>query len=270
MRFGYKGGIIIQEDSYKTIRKLLASTNFEELREGLELVRSEISRIGAQEAKPLFEVVSTIFYIDPWDHPELVPILDEAISLVVGFGDCVIPCLMKNLDSGDIKAQFAIANALGRIGSDAIKPLMDEYEMSDDPAVRSFILYTLGKIKSQKIVQVADIVIKAAQSDDRELRDTATRAIGKIVESIPPSDLTEELHREIFKRFSINLADLDPGIRAKSIRGLGKMAKYGHLNPEECVKLKAICYLIMGTDDNNDWDRAYIVRKEAKESLKYV
>ena len=90
------------EDSYKTIRKLLASTNFEELREGLELVRSEISRIGAQEAKPLFEVVSTIFYIDPWDHPELVPILDEAISLVVGFGDFVIPCLMKNLDSGDI------------------------------------------------------------------------------------------------------------------------------------------------------------------------
>ena len=258
------------ENSYHTIRTLLASTKLEDLRQGLELVKSEISRIGSIEARPLFEIVTTLFYIDLWDQPDLAPILNEAISLVVGFDEWVIPVLVKNLDAGDIKAQFAIANVLGRIGSDAIKPLMSEYESSVDPAVRSFVLYTLGKIKSPKIVQAANIAIEAAQSDDRELRDTATRAIGKFIESIPPSQLSEELQQEFNERLHANLADPDPGIRAKAIRGLGKLAKYGHLNTQEREKLKALCHLIIGTNGEYDWDRAYVVRKEAEETLKYV
>ena len=181
------------KNSYSTIRTLLASTNIEELRQGLELARSEISRIGSNESKPLVEMVSTIFYIDPWDRPDLMPILDEAISLVVGFDEWIIPILVKNLDTTDIKAQFAVAQALGRIGADAIKPLMAEYESSVDPALRSFVLYTLGKIKSPKIVQAAYIAIEAAQSDELELRDTAIRAIGKFAESIPPSHLSISL-----------------------------------------------------------------------------
>ena len=260
----------MSKNSYDTIRTLLASTKLDELQQGLKLVRSEISRIGSDESKPLFEIVSTIFYIDPWDHPELMPILDEAISLVVGFGEWVIPVLVKNLDTTDIKAQFAVAQALGRIGSDAIKPLMAEYESSVDPAFRSFILYTLGKIKSPKIIQAAYIAIESAQSDDFEQRDTATRAIGKFAESIPPSHLSKELHRKFIEKLHTNLVDTNPGIRAKAIRGLGKLAKYGHLNNPEREKLKGLCSLIMGTDDNYEWDRAYVVRKEAAEALKYV
>ena len=260
----------MSKNSYDTIRTLLASTKLDELQQGLKLVRSEISRIGSDESKPLFEIVSTIFYIDPWDHPELMPILDEAISLVVGFGEWVIPVLVKNLDTTDIKAQFAVAQALGRIGSDAIKPLMAEYESSVDPAFRSFILYTLGKIKSPKIIQAAYIAIESVQSDDFELRDTATRAIGKFAESIPPSHLSEELHREFIEKLHTNLADTNPGIRAKAIRSLGKLAKYGHLNNPEREKLKGLCNLIMGPDDNYERDRAYVVRKEAAEALKYV
>ncbi len=96
----------------------------------------------------------------------------------------IIPELLKHLDAGDIKAQLAISQVLGRIGKDAIKPLMDEYESSSDPMFRSFIIYTLGKIKSPNISEVGSLVIKAAHADNLELRDTATRAIGKIVESI--------------------------------------------------------------------------------------
>lgn len=72
-------------ESYETIKTLLASTKPEELRRGLELVRQEVSQVGSSEAKSLFEMVSAIFYIDPLDRPDLVPVLDEAVSLVVGF-----------------------------------------------------------------------------------------------------------------------------------------------------------------------------------------
>ncbi len=260
----------MQKDAYRAIQELLASEMEEEIRQGLDLVRSEISRIGSGEAKQLFEIVTTIFYIDPLDRPDLVPILDEAVSLIVGFGDWVIPILVENLDAGDIKAQFAIANTLGRIGADAIKPLVAKYETSPNPAYRSFILYALGKIKSPKIIQATRLVLEAAQSDDPELRDTAVRAIGKFAESIPPSHLSEEQHREFIEILRTNLAYTDHGIRAKAVRSLGKLAKYGHIPEPEREKLKALYHLILGMDESFEWDRAYIVRKEAKEALKYI
>lgn len=260
----------MSKDSYRTIRTLIASQKIEEIRKGLELVRNEISRIGSDESKPLFEIVSTVFYIDPWDKPDFMPILDEAISLVVGFGKWIIPELLKHLDAGDIKAQLAISQVLGRIGKDAIKPLMDEYESSSDPMFRSFIIYTLGKIKSPNISEVGSLVIEAAHADNLELRDTATRSIGKIVESIPPSHLSDELHREFIATLRNNLADTNAGVRAKAVRSFGKLAKYGHLNGEEREKLKVLCNRILGTDDEFEWDRAYVVRREAEEALEHL
>jgi len=258
------------EDSRRTIEMLLASTEPEEIRQGLEQAKNEASRMGPGEARQLFEEISTIFYIDPLDRPDLVPLLDEAISLVAGFGDWVIPVLVDRLDAGDLKAQMAVAHALGRMGAGAIKPMMTQYQSAADPARRAFILYALGKIKSPEIVQAAQLVLEAAQSPDIELRDTATRAIGKFAESIPPSYLSEDMRLGFVGKLQNNLADPNAGIRAKAIRSLGKLARFGHLTAQEREKLKATCHLVLGTDENYEWDRAYIVRREAAEALNYV
>ena len=45
--------------------------------------------------------------------------------------------------------------------------------------------------------------------------------------------------------------------------------KYGHLPESERTQLKAACHRILGVEDNN-WDNAYIVRKEAEEALRYA
>jgi hypothetical protein len=258
------------DDSYRAIETLLASAKLEEVRQGLALVKKEISRIGSGEARPLFEMVTALFYIDPLDRPDLAPLVEEAISLVVGFGGWVIPVLVEKLDAGDLKAQMAIAQALGRIGADAIEPLMAEYQSSAEPARRAFVLYALGKIKSPKIVQVAQLALEAARSSDVELRDTATRVIGKLAESIPPSQLPVDMRLGFVETLQKNLADPNPGIRAKAVRSLGKLARYGHLTAGEREKLKATCHLILGTDENYEWDRAYIVRRQAEEALQYA
>ena len=258
------------EDSYRTIERLLASAKPEEIREGLKLVKNEISRIGTGEARPLFEMVSTIFYIDPLDRPDLVPVLEEAISLVAGLGKSIIPVLVEQLDAGDLKAQMAVAQALGRMGDEAIEPLIAAYESSTDSVRREFILYALGKVKSPRVTKAAHLALEAAQSADLELRDTGTRAIGKFAESIPPSHLAEEVRRGFIESLQNNLADPSPGIRAKAVRSLGKLAKHGHLTPKERQKLKATCLLILGKDEKFEWDRAYAVRKEAEEALSYV
>lgn len=256
--------------SYKAIKALLASSKPKELRKGLKLVKQEISRLDSNEAKSLFEMISAIFYVDILDKPDLAPILDEAIDIALDCGEWIIPILLKQLESSDLKAQMAISHALGRIGSDAIKPLMNEYQSSTEPARRTFILYALGKIKSPNILQAAPLALEASQSSDFELRDTATRAIGKFVESIPPSDLPEDSREAFFEKLQGNLADSNPGIRAKAIRSLGKLAKYGHLDSVGREKLITLCQTLIGTNTTYSWDRAYIVRKEAEETLRYA
>ena len=255
------------EDNFRKIRTLLASKRPDELREGLRLVEMETAKVDPSEAKPLFEMVSSLFYIDTLDHPELVSILDEAVSMTVRFGTWVIPILIDNLDEGDIKAQWAAAHVLGRIGEDAIQPLMKAYTSTDNQSLRAFILYAMGKIKSSRIVQVVPMAIDAARSTNLELRDTACRALGKIIESIPPDSLSQDLKRQFLECLYSNLSDTNPSVRSKTIRSLGKMAKYGHLTDSEREKLKTMCCRITGMDENNDWDRAFVVRREAEEAL---
>ncbi len=252
---------------YQKIESLLASHTPEEVHQGLELVRQEIARIGSSAARPLFEMVTSVFNIDMLDHPEMVPVVNEAVSLVVGFGDWVIPELLRKLDAGDFKAQLTIGHALGRIGADAIQPLIAEYQSTDDPEHRVFILYALGKIKSPRILEALPLALEVIDSPNLEVRDTATRAIGKFAESIPSLQANDGLRRDILDKLKANLSDTSPGIRAKAVRSLGKLAKFGHLTPPEREWLKSVCEHLAGTDERYEWDYAFIVRREAEEAL---
>lgn len=256
------------EHAYQQIEALLSSADASQIHVGLELVRKEIARIGSKEARPLFEMVATLFHFDMLDRPDLVPILNEAVSLVVGFGDWVIPELLRELDDGDLKAQLTIGHALGRIGADAIQPLIAEYHATSDSARRVFILYALGKIKSPRVIEAMPLALEAIHSTDLELRDTATRAVGKFIEFVP--SLSDSLRREIFQKLQRNLADSNPVIRAKAVRSLGKLAKFGHLSQEERQSLKTILERLMGIDEHYEWDYAYIVRREAEEAYQYI
>ncbi len=264
------GGDVMSGDAYDAIRTFLAPGDPAEMRKGLELVREEIARIGSREARPLFELVAALFYIDPLDRPALLPVLDEAVDLVVGFGEWVIPVLVEKLDAGDVKAQIAAAHALGRIGADAVGPLVDEYAAATDDSHRAFILYALGKVRSPKVAAAARLALEAAASPDLELRDTATRALGWFADAVPPGGVPEELRREFVARLRANLADTNTGVRAKAIRSLGKMARQGHLRPEEKELLGKACHSLIGDDEAFDWDRAFVVRREAEEALRYV
>jgi HEAT repeat protein len=257
-------------DTYRSIRALLSSKNPSEIQKGLRLIAIEITKIGSTEARPLFEMVTSLFYVDTLDHPELVPAVDEAINLAASFGAWVIPILIDDLDAGDIKAQWAIANVLGRIGAVAIDPMLKAYQSAGDPTLRAFILYALGKIRSPQIAKAAPTACEAAQSRELELRDTATRALGKFVESIPPATLPGEMKQQLMKCLQDNLSDNNASVRAKAIRSLGKLAKHGHLTELERGQLQSACSAILGTDEKGEWDRAFIVRKEAEEARGYL
>ena len=252
-----------------TLSAQFASSDPGAVRAALQAVREEISRRGSEQARPLFEMVSSLFYIDPQDDPELATILDEAISLVTGFGPWVIPHLVENLDQGDLKAQMASAEALGRIGADAVDPLIERYHATRDAESRAFVVYALGKIRSPRVAKAADIALAAARSPDLELRDTATRAIGRFAASIPPGELGPAAVTGYYETLRKNLSDPNKGVKAKALRSLGKLARYGHLDEKRKGEMETIVLNLLGEDDEFRWDRAFVVRREAREALEY-
>jgi HEAT repeat protein len=261
----------MQEDTYRTISNLLSSHDPADLRRGLALVQTEAPKADAVGCERLCETVLPIFYIDPLDHPEHLPVIEEAIMVVAGLGEAVIPPLIQNLEMGDVKAQMAIASALGWMGARAVDPLIAEYHATcPDPSCRAFLLYALGKVKAPEIVKAAPLAIEAARSSDLELRDTATRALGKFAESIPAGGVPDDVRQALLEVLLVNMSDYSPGVRAKAVRSLGKLAKYGHLTGRERWELAARLRRILGEDEGFEWDRAYVVRKEAKEALGYV
>jgi len=252
------------------IEALVGSRDPDEVRAGLALARGELAAGSAMDLPSLFDAVAALFYIDPLDRPDFVVVLDEAISLVAGFGDQAIPMLVERLDGSDLKAQLAVAHALGRIGPAAIAPLVAEFAATTDPERRSFVLYALGKIRSPEIVAACPAALEGAAAEDHELRDTGTRALGKLAESIPAGSLPDDLRLQFVERLQKNLADRDPAIRAKAVRSLGKLARFGHLGPAEKDRLRGTLEMIAGRDARFDWDTAFVVRREAEEALRHV
>jgi len=257
------------QENVNDIKKKLASDQPQEIHQGLEMVRDEIGNVKDEDLRELVDMVLSLFYIDLLDHPDLVPVVDEAISLVADTGQRVIPLLIDSLDAGDLKAQLAIGQALGRVGVNAIHPLIEAYRSTSDPELRIFILYALGKIESPQIEKALAVTLSASHAENPELRDTAVRVIGRFAESIPPHQLSTADKEDILTAISDNLSDERAGVRSKAVRSYGKLAKNGHLTAEERDELASLCQNILGSDEFN-WDRAYIVRKEAREILNFL
>jgi HEAT repeat protein len=254
-------------DKFSEIKSLLNSQDPDKIHKGLVMIRKELPTIGEKDAVSLFDMVSALFYIDILDHPEHAKVLDEAVSLVADFGEFVVPILLNNLDAGDMKAQLAIGHAFGRVGESALEPLLESYKCEESEECRIFLVYALGKIHSPKVLQAFEQVLDAAHSENLELRDTAVRALGNFIEEIAPKDLPAKYKEGMLEAIKLNLADPSPGVRSKAIRSYGKLARFGHLNKEEKEVCRQTCELLLGADDQYNWDRAYIVRKEAQEAL---
>jgi HEAT repeat protein len=252
---------------FEQIKKLISSPKTEDIHQGLVLIREGLPEITEEAAHSLFEMVSALFYIDLLDHPEHAYVLDEAVGLVADFGEFVVPILLNNLDAGDMKAQLTIGHAFGRVGEPALEPLLESFKCEESEECRIFLVYAMGKIHSPRVIEAFEQVLLAAKSENLELRDTAIRALGGFVEMIKPADLPREYKKDMLEAIRVNLGDSSAGVRSKAIRSYGKLARFGHLDKEERQKCKETCELLLGADDQYDWDRAYIVRKEAQEAL---
>lgn len=248
--------------------KKLSSANSSIIMEGLDEIETVVIQGSSSEDFPImFDAVTSLFYIDPFDRPDLRTAIEKAVKTVAKMGAAAIPLVLEKIVDSDIKAELNFARACGLMDETAIEPLIKVVASKGGSAEMAFALYALGKIKSSKIVKALPLVLEKVNSPQKECEDTAVRALGKICESINPNDVDSNMRESIFDALISKLSHGNDVIRSKAFRSLGKLIRYGFVNDIQKNEIVSKVKQVMGLDEDRNLDPAYLVRREAQEIL---
>jgi HEAT repeat protein len=248
----------------------LSSEHVEEIQAAIRRLAERLPDAEGADLRAAVEGLCGLFYVDTQDRPDLEASLDLAVETVASCGPRVVPQLLELLEGSDIKCHLHIARTLGRIGPAALPALRRTIATREDPYTRSFALFAVGKVKGAAVKEALPEVLGSLLHPDREVRDSAARALGKIAEAVPAAEVSEVRRQDMFEGLVRALGDPQPPVRAKAIRSLGKLVREGYLAPAEVDRVGAVARRLLGEDEAHEWDRAYIVRREAKEALAHV
>jgi hypothetical protein len=250
--------------------KLISSTKPEKIELGLKWFKENITDLEGDHYRQGLQAIASVFTHDTYENPEYQGVINEAVAVLVTQGELSIPYLLEMLQDSDYKVEFNLAVVLGRIGGTAVAPLIEAYHNSSHSGEKAFIIYALGKIKDKAVAQAGSLMLEALNDPDREVRDSAARAWGKITEWIPPDKVPQDEKDKIFKALLPKIKDEYSGVRSKAIRSLGRFAKHGFLNEEQIGNLKTALIDILGKSGDFIWDSAFIVRREAEAVYKQL
>jgi len=245
----------------------LAGTQASRVSRAVGRLRRRLGALRGAEYRRAVEALCSLLYVDAADRPDLEATLEKAAGILAGQGARVVPILLAQMQATDIKSHFQLALILGRIGPAALGPLRDLLATAEDPYTRTFILYALGKMTCPEVARALPEVIGGLMHPDKEVRDTAARALGKIGRAVPPKRLTTRMRLEMFEALVRASRDVQAPVRAKAIRSLGKLASAGLLDGEQRRKVAQLARGALGESDSYVWDNAFIVRREALETL---
>ncbi len=245
--------------------------------EDIPQIKEAISQLGTlsvdfteKERAEAVEVVMGIFYIDTIDHPEMVSVLERAEDWLATQPESIIPTLLGCLADSDFKIDFHIASTLGKMGDRALNHILKAHREATDQLSKVFTLYAIGKVRGPKAKEAIPVLIEEMDNEDQEVRDTATRAVGKVFENINSHLLDEPTRKALFGKLIEKVSDPTPGVRSKAFRSLGKMTKLDLINVTNEHRLLEICKKTLGESEAQNWDIAYVVRMEAKKTKNLI
>jgi HEAT repeat protein len=256
-------------DSVAAALRCLQSDRPEAIAECLEYLRPELGTLPEAAFRGAVEEICALFYVDTADRPDLQPLLDRAVEVLAAQGTRLVPQLLELMKGSDIKSHLYLGRTLGAIGPAAL-PALRRVIATEDPYSRSFALFAVGKIHDAAVREAIPEVIGSLMHPDKEVRDSAARTLGKIAESLPSGELAADRRTEIYDVLFRALSDAQPAVRAKAVRSLGKLARFGYLDAGQEQRVRLAVLRILGRDEAHEWDRAFIVRREAEETLRHL
>lgn len=245
----------------------LATSDADELEGAIRRLQVRLDDLNDADYRRAVDALCSLFYIDTSDRPDLEEPVDEAAVVLAGQGRRVVPLLLRQMEGSDLKSHLYLARVLGQIGCDALAPLRNLLATAEDPYARAFAMYAIGKMTCPEAIGALPEVLGGLMHPDKEVRDTAARTLGKLAVSAPADNLTTRRRQEMFEALRRAARDLQPPVRAKALRSLGKMAGAGLLTEAYLRDLREMVRGALGEGETSTWDNAFIVRREAKAVL---
>ena len=234
----------------------------------IELNRS-IPKLDNDARQMLASAVSSLFYIDTVDMPEFTTVVDMAVKVVAGMGPELIPYHLQEMQGTDFKALLCFSRVLAALGTESINPIVEACERTEENHLLVGAIYALSKIRDESVLKGFPLIVALCENPAKEVRDTAVRTLGKLVEHLHPSCFSADQREQAFEALMAATHDSSPGIRAKGVRGLGKMEARGLLDPQTRERTHERIRQVLGRHETYSWDTAYIVRREAEEALEH-
>jgi HEAT repeat protein len=256
-------------DSLSNALQSLQSDRPEVIGEGLEHLGACMGSLAEADFRRAVEELCALFYVDTADRPDLQPLLGRAVGILAAQGSRVVPQVLELMKGSDIKSHLYLARTLGAIGRPALAALR-RVIATEDPYGRSFALFAVGKVHDSAVREALPEVVGSLMHPDKDVRDSAARTLGKIAEVLPAGELTADRRTEIFEVLFRSLSDVQPAVRAKAVRSLGKLARFGYLTAAQEERVRLAVLRALGRDEAHEWDRAFIVRREAEETLRHL
>jgi len=235
-------------------------------RKAVAELASELDSLAPSQIPEVVEVMSSLFYIDMGDKPQYVGVVEDVVSTIAAIGEKAVPTLMALMCDSDLKATLMFGRTLGRIGPPAYGPLKDLFYRAETPHQRVLALFALAKMHEAALMEIFPDLVTALDDSDREVRDTAARTIGRVVDAFRPGQLPHDHVSSAFERLIFRLTDSSPVVRFKVVRSLGKLAKNQYLDKDQLDAATTAIKSLLGMG-GGEADLMYMVRREAEEAL---
>jgi len=245
----------------------LASDDPKEVMAGVHSVAEESETLDDSQLSEVVAVLCSVFAADTSERPEMGEVIEVATAVLVGIGPRIVPTLLLAMQAADVHEILRYARVLGRIGKGAIDPIMRFYYSAGEPWVRAAALYAISKIQDPAIASLVPELCQALHDKEHGPREATARALGKIIMRVSPQEIPKGQRDRMFKEFMEHVSDTHPGVRARIVSCLGKMAKFGYLDESETKQVEHTMKSLLGQDEEFQWDRAFIVRREAQQAL---
>ncbi len=230
-----------------------------------------LSDLRLEEKHTLTQALSDVFFhVHHTGSTEMPKLAVNTEKLIARFGPDMIPFLFKEILEADTESAVYFGKSLARngvAGLEFILTKLDEHRMHDHDLINIMQVFSFFKVP--EVAKAIPTLLKEAQHNNHQVTAMGLYSVGRLVQKLRPTIFSEELRSTIFDAVFRFLSHNQGLVRKNAARTLGKMLRKGLLSRENEQKLYKAFLAIAGRDEHHNWDRAFIVRREAEDFLPY-
>lgn len=231
----------------------------------------EISDISQEQKMVLGQALTEVFFQAHHTGATRIPKLAVHVEKrIASFGPSMIPYLFEEIIEADSESATYFGKTLARIGNPGLEFLLPQLSaFKEDEHALINLIQVFSYFKIPETVQAIGPILDVAKHSNHQVTSMALYTVGRLVQRLPLSCFTPPIKSSLFNSVAGFLSHREALVRKNAARALGKMLRKGLLTVEEEKKVYKAFMSITGKDDHHNWDRAFIVRREAEDFFPY-